>query len=236
MRREAASALLEPSEPRFTAEGDERHRERVERGERVEVGAAGRMKGPDQSFGDIDKECERREGSDGSMAPPRTKAKEKRDREKEEQGGERDDEVGPERGQTNTDQGRQVRASARRQREEVLVPHQEDALHERDRGRTRERETAHEPRKADGQRDRASRDPGYAGRRTKHEREHCDAEERALGAREEQQTDEPAGDRAGADIARRRTLERDEEHRPDQRGDRERVKLEPLIRAGDTTQ
>src|SRR6266550_2152004 len=36
VRREAPSTLLEPSEPRFTAEGDERHRERVERGERVE--------------------------------------------------------------------------------------------------------------------------------------------------------------------------------------------------------
>jgi hypothetical protein len=91
------------------------------------------VQGPDDSLGDIDKECKRGERAHRREVPARTKPEQQRPDEKENQGSERDEEVGQERRETNADQRRQIRGPARGQCEEVVVSDEEDAFHECDR-------------------------------------------------------------------------------------------------------
>src|SRR5439155_18014817 len=102
-----------------------------------------------QGFSHIDKDCERGEGPHRWEAPAGAKPEVQRHGEKEEQGGQRDDEVGPERADTNADESRQIRAAAWVEREEVLVPDDEDTFRERDRRRAGQHNTADAPRSTD---------------------------------------------------------------------------------------
>src|SRR5207302_11251053 len=138
----------------------------------------------------------------------------------------RNHEVRPERAEPRRNDRRQVGGAGRRDREEVLVPREEQRAREKV-GRSTEGDSAQEPRGADRERDGAARDAGRARGWPHCGGQECDAEERALGPGEEQKSDQKATYRAGTQVTRRRACERDEEHRPDEGRDGERIERDP---------
>src|SRR5438309_7789378 len=222
----ATSRRIATLEPALAAERDETHREWIERRQRVEVRAPRRVERPHEALRQIDKEGETGERAHGGALPAALQPERQRECKERHESEQRNREVRPERAEPRRNDRRQVGGAGRHDREEVLVPREEQRAREKV-GRSTEGDSAQEPRRADRERDGAARDAGRARGWPHCERQECDAEERALGPGEEQKSDQKATYRAGTQVTRRRACERDEEHRPAEGRDGGRIDRDP---------
>ena len=149
------------------------------------------MERPHEALRHIDKECETGERAHRGALPAALQPERQRECEERHESEQRNREIRPERAEPRRDDRRQVGGAGRRDREEVLVAREEQSAREKV-GRSAEGDAAQEPRRTDRERDSAACDAGNARGWPHRERQKRNAEERALGPGEEQESDEKA--------------------------------------------
>src|SRR5439155_16265975 len=107
------------------------HRKWVERRQRVEVRAPRRVERPHEALRHIDKEGETGERAHGGALPGALQPERQRECKERHESEQRNREVRPERAEPRRNDRRQLGGARRRDREEVLVPRQEQRAREK---------------------------------------------------------------------------------------------------------